>query len=131
MRDTRDDDGDDDDARTSSWRKRRMEVKGAEEGGFVRSELQKAEPERLRLPWRKNFSAERVGCLMHDRITPQAPLISLTSRIWGHRDALSRGPASRRGPRPGHGAGERGPQGANYRVTFKNEAMRRPTLSTC
>lgn len=72
-----------------------------------------------------------MGCLMRDRITPEACLISLTSRIWGHRDGRSRGPVSRRGPRPGHRAGEQGPQGANYRVTFKNEAILSPTLTTC
>lgn len=55
MRDTRDDD--DDDARTSSWKKRRMEAKGAEEGGFVRSELQKAEPERRQAAVEKEFQS--------------------------------------------------------------------------
>lgn len=54
MRDTRDDD---DDARTSSWKKRRREAKGAEEGGFVRSELQKAEPERRQAAVEKEFQS--------------------------------------------------------------------------
>lgn len=52
---------DDDDARTSSWRKRRMEVKGAEEAGFVRSELQKAEPERSEAAVEKELQSRTCG----------------------------------------------------------------------